>query len=180
MWNWLRQWYANEATDVIPLIGPLLEQREPPSKTPNKQRFPFLRGKVVFAMKLPATHYVEVSFLWKDKRSNPALIEPGSGRFMVSNSELLAIKAESHKEEAGGTISKCQLWAVGPIGTVDVSLEGDADLGEGRKMQRFDGQLQIVGGSATSGTLTFSDPIEQPDETPAAPSTPTGDAPPTP
>ena len=178
VWNIFHRWWNKKSITGYFIVGLPTEQRGPVGKTPHKQQFPFPYGKVILAMQMTATQYVTVSLKWKDKKSTPAKVQ--DPQFIVSNSELLAIKNEKHEEVDGGTVSSCEVWAVGPIGTSAVSLIGDADLGEGVKTIRFDGQILIVGGQAVAGTLDFSLPLEQPDEPPPAPpAPPPADTPPT-
>lgn len=120
-------------------------------KTPQYQRFPFLRGTLVMASDLKSNQKVKATANFTDSKGNPARVD-GDVQWITSNSELLALAPDGNA---------CVISAVGPIGTVTVSAIADADLGEGVKPIRLDAEVNVIAGEASAGSLVFGDPEDQ-------------------
>ena len=138
-------------------IGVIREQAGRPTKTPEKQRFPFEKGITVFAMDLKATQDVPVTGRFKDKKGNNAKVQ--NPQAITSNAEILGLSAVTENADNSYSFT---VSAIGPVGPASVSLLGDADLGEGVKDVRLDGEVNVVAGDASVGELTFGTPTEQP------------------
>lgn len=177
MWDSILRWLRRQSPVTTDrnyfIFGVPTEIQGTVVKTPHKQQFPFIYGKVLFAMKITATQRVPVSLAWKDGKGNPALVD--TAVFMVQSTEVVAITGEKHEVVNGGTVSSCYFNAVGPVGVSSVSLQGDVDLGDGVKLRRFDGQIQVVAGQASAGELVFGEAEEIPEVDPAPPVTPPND-----
>jgi hypothetical protein len=121
-------------------------------KTPQYQGS--VKGEVIMAFELPATHQVSVSVEFKDRRGNPAPVdEPPT--WAVDNSELLTLGVEPDG-------MSCVVIPVGPLGTANITLTADADLGDGSTPIIGTLEVQITGGTATVVTLVPGTPTEQP------------------
>jgi hypothetical protein len=139
-------------------VGVVREQSGIPTPTPHRQRFPFDRGVLVLAQELTATQQVDVTGIFKDKKGNVAKVE--NPQWITSNAQLVNLTAD---EVTAGGGHKVTVQALGPVGTASISLVADADLGDGVKPVRLDGEINVVAGEASIGELSFGTPAEQPD-----------------
>lgn len=146
---------APESEELRPLafvIGPVSEQAHAPALTPQFQGS--AKGAIMATLNLTATQNCNLSVAITDKKGNPAPVE-GVPEWAVDNSELLSI------EPAADGLSAV-ISAVGPLGTALVSLQADADLGEG--VTPLAGTLEVVvgAGAATVVEIVPGTPEEQP------------------
>lgn len=105
-------------------------------------------------LKLTSTQQVTLSLAIEDKRGNPAQID-GKPNWSTSDSTKLSIEPS----EDGKT---CLVKAVGPVGAAQVSVEADADLGEGVVPINATGDFEVIAGQASAVKLSAGTPEEQP------------------
>lgn len=137
---------------IVPRLGIAVEQTRPVLKTPQYQGS--VKGETIMAFELPATHQVNVAVEFRDRKNNPAPVDDVPV-WSVDNSELLLLTPA-----ADGM--SCLVAAVGPLGTANVTLQADADLGDGSTPVIGTLEVQITGGTATVVALTPGTPEEQP------------------
>lgn len=104
-------------------------------------------------LKLTATQNCTLSVAITDKKGNPAPVE-GTPTWGVDNPNLLAITPAA--DGLSAVVS-----AVGPLGTALVSLQADADLGEGVTPIVGTLEVEIGAGSATVIEIQPGEPEEQ-------------------
>lgn len=137
---------------IVPHLGIAVEQTQPVLKTPQFQSCK--TGEVIMAFDLAATQQVPVSVAFTDKKGNPAPVD-GVPTWSTDNSEVLALTP------AADGLS-CVVAAVGPLGSATVTLQADADLGEGVVSIVGSLSVNVTAGSATVVALTPGVPEEQP------------------
>lgn len=106
------------------------------------------------AFDLTDTQEVLVSVDLKTKRGNPAKVD-GVPEWSTDNTEVLALTP------AADGLS-CTVSAVGPLGTANVTLKADADLGAGVTPIFGVLEVNVTAGQATVVTLKPGAPTEQP------------------
>jgi hypothetical protein len=106
------------------------------------------------ALKLTVTQQCPISIQPVDARGNPARVD-GDPVWTNSNPEVLTLVVDP-----GGLSALAR--ATGPIGTSQIGVTADADLGEG--VITLSGTLDVeVGGAQAVGiTITPGTPTEQP------------------
>ncbi len=137
---------------LVPVLGPVREQTGPATPTPNMKRWPLL-GEKIMAFSLTSSQLVSLSVVVTDKKGNPAAVQDPV--WAISNSELLAIVPAA--DNLSATVS-----AIGPLGTVTVSFQADADLGAGVVPVAGLLEVEVVAGAASLITITPGTPSEQP------------------
>lgn len=110
------------------------------------------------AFKLTATQQVDASFTVTDKKGNPAPVD-GIPTWSTDNSDLLSLTPSADGKS-------CTIVAVGPLGTANVFVNADADMGGGTKPIIGRGEITVDAGEATVVNLNFGTPSEQPDTPP--------------
>jgi hypothetical protein len=88
-----------------------------------------------------------------DKKGNPALLD-GAPVWATSNSELATVT------EAPDGLS-AEVVAVGPLGTVTISVTADADLGSGVTPLAGSLDITVVSGAAETIEISAGDPSDQ-------------------
>lgn len=133
-------------------VGVVREQDQPASfcETGNT----FHKGKFLMALILTDSQQVQLSVAFADKKGNPAKVD-GAPAWSVSDPAILTVTAAPDGLSA-------VVAAVGPIGTAQVSLKADADLGAGVKEVIGTLDIGVVAGEAVSAVLTGGAPTEQP------------------
>jgi len=98
------------------------------------------------AYTLPVDHEVEVQVAYVDSKGNPAAVD-GVPTWSSSDPSLATVAADSSG-------MKAKVTPVGPVGTVQVKVEADADLGAGTKALVTLMDVTTVAGEAVAGTIT--------------------------
>jgi hypothetical protein len=124
------------------------QQQYPPVFTIQYQTFT-VRGENMAASMGVGT-YATVSVEWKDKGGNVVGVEQGSVKWASSDEDVCQV------EPSTGNPQIANLYAPGGIGTVQIQSTGDADLGEGVKPVTASIDVQVVGGQAVGGEITFT------------------------
>ena len=88
-----------------------------------------------------------------DRKGNPASVD-GVPAWSSSDATLLTV-------EAGADGLSAVVTAVGPLGTAQVNVTADADLGGGVKPIAGVLDVQVVGGEAASVNISAGTPEEQ-------------------
>jgi len=89
-----------------------------------------------------------------DKKGNPATVD-GLPVWSVSDATILSVQPAADGLSA-------TIVANGPLGLSQVSISGDADLGEGMKPVVGTLDVTVVAGEAVSATINAGTPTEQP------------------
>ena len=133
-------------------VSAAVERLTPAVRTPE-----FLssrKGIPIMAIELPATHEVNLSVEFRDRRGNPATAQ-GPLEWSTDNVDLLALTPSDDG-------LACQVSAVGPLGMAVVTLQADADLGEGVVHIVGSMEVTVTAGTAVVVELTADTPVEQP------------------
>lgn len=110
--------------------------------------------EVSVALQMSSSQQTEGSFQLQDNRGNPT--EPdGVPVWSTDNSDILDVVPAADGRSA-------VIKAKGPLGTANVQVECDADLGTGVAPLILLGEITVTAGQAVTGTLTFAPPTEQP------------------
>jgi hypothetical protein len=149
----LHDLFCNEIR-LVPKLSLITEQKTVVVKTPQYENKYPKKGLLLMAFVLTDTQQVVVALEIKDKKGNSATVD-GAPVWSVDNSELLALTPS-----ADGLT--CTVVAVGPLGTANVTVKADADLGAG--VENLIGALvvEITGGVAAVINLVPGTPVEQP------------------
>ena len=103
---------------------------------------------------LTDSQQVSLGIAVTDKKGNPASID-GAPVWASSDSSVATVEPSADGMTA---VAK----AVGPLGTAQISVTADADLGEGVKSIVGTLDVQVVGGQAVAIGLNAGTPEEQP------------------
>lgn len=93
--------------------------------------------------------YATVSVEWEDSGGNVVKVD-GPTKWESSNPSVLQVTV------ASGNPQIANLFAPGPVGTVQINATADADLGEGVKAVTATIDVQVISGEAVGGEITFS------------------------
>ena len=104
-----------------------------------------------FAMLLPVDKKVSATVLFTDAAGNAAGVE-GIPVWGTDRPDLLSIEVDP----AGYAAT---ITPLGPLGSAQVTVSADADLGEGVVPLVVLGQLDIIAGQAVAGVINFSEPV---------------------
>lgn len=110
-------------------------------------------GTLPMSQIITATQKFLASVSFVDAKGNPAVVE-GAPVFAASDPAILSIVATASPNAV-------EVLAVGPVGTAQVSVTADADLGEGIKPVIGLLDVQVVAGEAVSVAISAGAPIEQ-------------------
>jgi len=99
------------------------------------------------ALKLTTHQEAEVAVEYKDKYGNPAVID-GNPIWAVSNADILRVISTNRPNVV-------IIQAVGPMGSSQVSVTADADLGEGVRELIALQEVSVVAGEAVAATMSF-------------------------
>ena len=97
---------------------------------------------------LPDDKVANAAIAYLDAKKNPALVE-GAPVWSSSDESILTVVAAADGLSAVVT-------PVGPLGTAQVKIEADADLGAGVTPVVTLGDVEVVAGTAVVGNLTLS------------------------
>jgi hypothetical protein len=99
------------------------------------------------AYTLPVDHEVEVQVAYVDAKGNPAPVD-GDPVWSSSDAAIITVTADTTNA------MQAMVTPVGPIGTAQVKVEADADLGAGVTSLVTLMDVTIVAGQAVAGTIT--------------------------
>lgn len=85
-----------------------------------------------------------------DAKGNPAQVEAGSAVWTSSDDTIATVVADPANQLAA------TVTPTGPLGTAQIKMECDADLGAGVATIVFLGDVNIIGGQAVGGTIAFT------------------------
>ncbi len=129
------------------------EQPQLTEPTPQFQQT-FHKGEVSIMVTLTSNQQVTLSVAFKDKKGNPAPVD-GAPVWGVDHPNVVALEPN-----ADGL--SCVVKAVGPIGGALVSVQADADLGDGMTPLAGTSEFQVTAGSAAVVEITAGPVSEQP------------------
>lgn len=134
-------------------IGLATEQPDfqPPEHFPN----PFSKGRSIMGLILKDSQQVPFTATFTTKKGNPAKID-GTPEWSVSDPAILTVASVS--EDGLSAV----VAAVGPVGTAQVSIKADADMGPGVREVIGTADVEVVAGEAVAAGLVGGAPIEQP------------------
>ena len=137
---------------IIPGLSGMRESAEQVAPTPQYRGR--LKGKVLLMFEMSDSQQTTLSVTFKDKKGQAAKVD-GVPEWLVDNSELLSLTPA-----ADGM--SCVVAAVGPLGTANVTMKADADLGAGVTELVGTFEVTITGGNATEAVIMASQATEQP------------------
>ena len=138
---------------VVFKLGKIVEQAGPVRPTITQKRA-FNRRYLVMSFTLTDSQQVNAKVAFVDKKGNPANVD-GVPQWSVDNPNLLNITPA-----ADGM--SCLIAAVGPLGSGNVTVKADADLGAGVTEIIGTAQIDVVGGAANTVAINFDQPTDQP------------------
>lgn len=106
------------------------------------------------AFQLTSSQEVDLSVRFSDRKGNPAQVQ-GPPLWQVDNPNVLALTPADDG-------LACTVSAVGPLGTATVSIQADADLGEGVKNLVGVFAVEVTGGEAQTVEIVPGAAREQP------------------
>ncbi len=138
---------------IIPILGPIREAEQPvkPSRC-NSQ--PARKRNLLMAFSMSDSQQVTVTIKAVDKKGNAATLD-GVPEWSSDNSDVLALTPSPDG-------MSCLVQAVGPLGTGNITMKADADLGTGTTEIVGTLEVDITGGQATVVTLDPGPVSEQP------------------
>ncbi len=104
-------------------------------------------GRLIIMYQLQADKAVEVAVGAVDKAGNPALVQ---GVIWTSSDETI-FTVEQNPEDP----MKAKIKPVGTLGSAQIQVSADADLGEGVETLSGFADIEIVGGKAVSLNVNF-------------------------
>lgn len=111
------------------------------------------------ALTLTATQEAVVEVTYADRLGNPANVD-GAPAWTVSNSSIVEVVAT---EDPNIFVIR----ATGTLGTSQVTVTADADLGDGVREILATEDITVVAAEAVNATIVFGAPREQPLPDPA-------------
>jgi hypothetical protein len=105
------------------------------------------------ALVLTVTQQVTYAVEFKDAKGNPAMVD-GVPEWKVGDETVLDV-------EPSADGMSCLVKALGPVGTSQLSVTADADLGAGIVPVIGVDQISVVAGQAVSAGMTAGTPEEQ-------------------
>lgn len=103
-----------------------------------------------FKVKLPDDKQVVASVLFVDGKGNPAFTD-GVPLWSTDKPDIVDVIPAADGMSA-------TIKPKGPLGSAQIEIQADADMGAGVKTFSVFGQVEIVGGDAVGGTVNFADP----------------------
>ncbi len=137
---------------MVPRLSNITEQSSSPTR--SFQHRLSSKGKLLMAFSMTGSQQVDCKVEFKDKKGNPAKVD-GVPAWSVDNSDILSVTPAADGLSA-------VVAAMGPLGTANVQVNADADLGAG--IVEIIGLLEctITAGQATVVNITPGTPSEQP------------------
>lgn len=105
------------------------------------------------ATQITSTQKVNVSVTATDVHGNPAPIE--NVGWDVSDKSILELRAGSNVGE-----NQAEVFAVGPVGTAQVQVKADVQIGEGQKEKTGTLDIEVVASEAAIIQVTAGTPEE--------------------
>lgn len=102
-----------------------------------------------FTMLLPVDRKVTATVTFTDRGGNAAEVQ-GSPVWNTDRPDLLTV------EVVDGVAN---ITPVGPLGSAQVVVSADADLGEGFVELIVLGQIEVIAGTAVAGAINFGEPV---------------------
>ncbi|MFO1351898.1 MAG: hypothetical protein U1F68_14990 [Gammaproteobacteria bacterium] len=93
---------------------------------------------------------VSAAISYQDARGNAARVD-GVPAWATDRADLVALTPS----EDG---LSCEIAAVGALGTAQITVTADADLGEGVRTLTALGSIEVIGGEAVAGVISFGEP----------------------
>jgi hypothetical protein len=119
--------------------------------TPTPEYAGPIRGELIAMNVLKIGKKIPFSLVVTDAAGNAAEVE--SAVFTVTDPAILAIEL-SEDGKSGFVLP------VGPLGTANLNVVADADLGEGVKSIEATGELQVFAGDAAIVGISFGEPVD--------------------
>lgn len=144
--------FAFAVTDILNHIIDLLE----PGPAVNLVFITDLEGQITYGamnMNLRNDQKVKLSIQPVDKKGNPAAVD-GAPAWFNGNSDILSLEVAADGFSATVT-------PLGPIGSAVVSVEADADLGEGVTKLAGGIDINVVSGAAVNIQIVAGTPEDQ-------------------
>lgn len=107
----------------------------------------------VETMTITDTQKFTASVLPVDAKGNPAVLD-GPVSFVAENASLVSVTPGTDGLSA-------EIAALGPLGSTQVTISGDADLGVGVVTITATLQVDVIAGQAATFTVNTSEPVEQ-------------------
>jgi len=103
-----------------------------------------------FHMFLPDDKSVTATLSYVDAKGNPALVE-GAPVWSTDRPDLVTVTAAADGMSA-------VIAPVGPLGSAQISVDADADLGAGVTTLTTLGSVEVIAGTAVAGVMNFGEP----------------------
>lgn len=101
-------------------------------------------------MQLPDDKTVSATVSYVDAKGNPAQVQ-GAPAWASDNEAVATVAASADGFSA-------TITPVGPLGTAQISVTADADLGDGVVPVTALGTVEVIAGQAVSGNVNFGEP----------------------
>lgn len=105
---------------------------------------------------LTTDQLVELAIAYEDASGNPATVD-GAPTWSVSDENLGTLEVD--EDGLGAT-----LITVGSVGSFQVNVTADADLGEGVRQLVTTLEVEVVGGEAVVGVISNATPVSKFDD----------------
>jgi len=102
-------------------------------------------------MQLPDDKSVTASLAYVDAKGNPALVE-GAPVWTTDRPDIVTVTPAADGMSA-------VIAPVGPLGSAQISVDADADLGAGVTNLTTLGQVDVIAGTAVAGSMNFGAPV---------------------
>lgn len=139
---------------IVFAIGPAVERVGRVFPTPWYRSVRCLRGDLTVAKSITATQEFLLSVAFKNRLGGEATVD-GPPTWLTDNTAILALKPSTDG-------LSCLVTAVGMVGTANVQMTADADLGEGVKPLIGTFAVTVTPGEAAEVVLTDLPATEQP------------------
>jgi hypothetical protein len=103
-----------------------------------------------FTMQLPDNKSVTATVSYTDVRGNPAVVQ-GAPVWASDNAAVATVTAAADGMSA-------VIAAVGPLGSAQISVTADADLGEGVTEVIGLGTVEVIASEAVAAVINFGEP----------------------
>lgn len=139
---------------IVPRLGSIKEQVGDPPTPSAEYTLARVKETLLMAFAMTVTQQVDVTIAITDKKGNPAAVD-GVPEWATDNSDVVSLTPSPD----GMT---CTVVAVGMIGTANVQVSADADLGSGTTPVIGTLEVGVTAGTASVISLTPGTPTEQP------------------
>ena len=138
---------------MIPVLGVVRENTGPIAPTHHRKKWPIL-GRLLVASQLTSSQQQQLSVIFTDVRGNPAQVD-GAPYWACDNTDILSVTPAPDG-------MSCLIAAIGPLGNVRVSVQADADMGNGVVPIAGVYDVEIVSGAATTVQIQGGAITDQP------------------